>query len=62
MTEQTTDRLFIALASAIASIESGAIEEAEVESRHVQPDDTETTLVVTVRRHARPLLPAPDQD
>lgn len=42
-----TDRLFIAPASVVASIESGSIAEAEVET-------------ITVRKQARPLLPTVD--
>lgn len=51
-----TDRLFIALASVIASIEAGSIAEGEVEDRRID-GDIEQTLAITVRRDARPLLP-----
>lgn len=49
-----TEPIFTALASALASIEGGVIEEAEVESRLIRPDDTETILTVTVRKTIRP--------
>lgn len=54
--DSETAPLFIALAPALASIEAGVIEEAEVESRHIDGSDTETILTVTVRKVTRPLM------
>lgn len=56
-----TDPLFVALASALASIEAGTIAEAEVESRHIHADDNETILTVTVRKTIRPMIEPSDQ-
>lgn len=54
--ETPTDPMFVALASALASIEAGTIAEAEVESRHITGDDHEQILTIIVRKTIRPML------
>lgn len=53
-----TEPMFVALASALASIEAGVIAEAEVEAR-TESDDRVTMLTVTVRKTVRTFGPEP---